>query len=93
MAVVVEDAMQKKITLSLDAKLVEQVQQLVKEGETKSQSQFFEEALRARLKQLEREAWERSLEAASKDPMYLADIEEVERDFRYADAEAARMIE
>ena len=85
--------MQKKVTLSLDAKLVQQVQHAVEGGQAKSQSQFFEEALRARLKQLEREAWERSLEAASKDPMYLADMEEVERDFMYADAEAARMIE
>ena len=84
---------QKKVTLSLDANLVEDVQQLVGEGEAKSQSAFVEEALRARLKQLEREAWERSLEAASKDPMYLADMEEVEQDFMYADAEAARMIE
>ena len=85
--------MQKKVTLSLDAKLVEQVQQIVREGEAKSQSEFFEEALRAKLKQSEREKWERSLEEASKDPLYLADIEEVERDFMYADAEAARMIE
>ena len=84
---------QKKVTLSLDASLIEQVQKVVREGEARSQSQFFEEALRARLKQLEREAWERSLEAASKDPMYLADLEEVERDFMYADAEATRMIE
>ena len=85
--------MQKKVTLSLDAQLVERVQEAVKEGQAKSQSRFFEEALRAKLKHLEREAWERSLEAASKDPMYLADIEEVERDFMYADAETARMIE
>lgn len=83
----------RKVTLSLDAFLLQQVQKVVQEGEAKSQTEFFEDALRARLKHLEREAWERSLEAASKDPMYLADMEEVERDFMYADAEAARMIE
>ncbi|MBI2171946.1 MAG: hypothetical protein HYU30_08025 [Chloroflexi bacterium] len=33
------------------------------------------------------------MEMASRDPLYLADIEEVERDFEYADAEAARMID
>ena len=85
--------MQTKVTLSLDANLLQQVKQLVQAGEAKSQSEFFEKALRAKLQQIEREVWERSLEAASKDPMYLADIEEVERDFTYADAEAARMIE
>lgn len=83
----------KKVTFSLDALLLEQVQRVVRKGTAKSQTEFFEDALRARLKQLEREDWERSLEAASKDPMYLADMEEVERDFLYADAEAARMIE
>ena len=83
----------RKVTFSLDASLVEQVQKLVQRGDAKSQTEFVEEALRAKLKQIEREEWERSLEEASKDPMYLADIEEVERDFMYADAEAARMIE
>lgn len=85
--------MQTKVTLSLDAKLLQEVRQLVRAGGAKSQSEFFEKALRAKLQQIEREEWERSLEAASKDPLYLADIEEVERDFRYADAEAARLIE
>lgn len=83
----------RKVTLSLDALLLEQVRKMVQRGTAKSQTEFFEEALRARLKQLARDAWERSLEAASKDPMYLSDMEEVERDFTYADAEAARMIE
>ncbi len=85
--------MQTKVTLSLSADLVQRVRERVQSGQARSQSQFVEEALEAKLRQLEREEWDRSLEAASKDPMYLADIEEVERDFRYADAEAARMIE
>ena len=45
------------------------------------------------LRQPTKEEWERSLEEASKAPLYLAAIEEVERDFEYADAEAARMID
>ncbi len=39
-----------------------------------------------------REERRRSLEEASRDPVFLAELEEVERDFQYADAEAARMI-
>ena len=39
------------------------------------------------------EEWCRDMEVASKDPLYLADQEEVMRDFEYADAEAARMID
>ena len=85
--------MQKKITLSLDAKLVEQMQRVVREGQAKSQSQFFEEALRAKLRQIEWEKWCKEMEEASKDPLFLADQEEIDREFAYADAESARMIE
>ncbi|MSQ26019.1 MAG: ribbon-helix-helix protein, CopG family [Dehalococcoidia bacterium] len=82
----------KKITLSLDAALVRDIQQLVGEGEAKSQSAFFETALREKVKQAKREKRRKSLLAASKDPLFLADVEEVMRDFVYADAETARMI-
>ena len=43
-------------------------------------------------KRMTKEEWRHSLEEASRDPLYLADIEEVEQDFAYADAEAARML-
>ena len=33
------------------------------------------------------------MEEASKDPLFLTDVEEIEREFAYADAEAARMID
>lgn len=85
--------MQKKVTLSLDATLIQQVQHLVKAGEAKSQSEFFEEALRAKLRQIEWEKWCKEMEEASKDPLFLADQEEIDREFAYADAESARMIE
>ena len=85
--------MQKKITLSLDNKLVEEVQRLVKEGRAKSQSEFFGEALEARIQQLEREEWRRAMIDASKDPMFLSDVEQVTKDFEHADAESARMIQ
>ena len=85
--------MQKKVTLSLDAELIQQVRQLVKGGQAKSQSEFFEEALKAKLKEIKREERRQALLEASMDPLFLADIEEIEREFTYADAEAARMIE
>jgi len=44
-------------------------------------------------KRLTQEEWLKEMEEASKDPLFLADIEKVERDFAYADAEAARMID
>lgn len=83
--------MQKKVTLSLDADLVRQVQRLVRSGEARSQSAFFEAALRQKVEHAKREKRRRALLAASKDPLFLADIAEIERDFSYADAEASRM--
>ena len=83
----------KKVTLSLDASLVQEVQRLVREGAAKSQSAFFEAALRERVTQAKRDKRRRALRAASKDPKFLADIEEVVRDFAHADAEAARMVQ
>ena len=44
-------------------------------------------------KRLTREERFRQIEEASKDPLFLADIEEVERDFAYADAEACMVID
>ena len=82
----------KKVTLSLNASLVQDVRRLVREGAAKSQSAFFEAALRERVKEAKHDKRRRALRAASKDPQFLADIEEVERDFAHADAEAARTI-
>ncbi len=85
--------MQTKMTISLDSKLVQQVRELVRAGEAKSQSEFLEQALRTKIRQIEWEKWCQEMEEASKDPLFLADIEEIEREFAYADAESARMIE
>ena len=85
--------MQKKVTLSLDTKLVEEVQRLVREGRAKSQSEFFGEALEARLKEIKRQRRRKLLLEASQDPVFLAEIEQLEHEFASADVEAARMIE
>lgn len=82
-----------KVTLSLDSALMDEVRRLVKEGEAKSQSAFFEEALRLKVRHMKREKRRQGWIEASKDPLFLADVEEVERDFAHADAETARMIE
>ncbi len=83
----------RKVTLSLDASLVERVQQAVKEGEAKSQTEFFEVAALAKLREIRREKRRQLLLEASRDPVYLAEIDQLEKEFAHADAEAARMIE
>lgn len=52
-----------------------------------------ERALEEAAENTKKDARRRELLAASKDPLFLADIEEIERDFAYADVEAARMIQ
>ena len=85
--------MQKKVTLSLDTKLVEEVQRLVREGRAKSQSEFVGQALQARLKEIKKQRRRQRLLEASQDPVFLAEIEQLEHEFASADAEAARMIQ
>ena len=49
--------------------------------------------MEARIQQLEREEWRRAMIDASKDPMFLSDVEQVTKDFEHADAESAGMIQ
>jgi Arc/MetJ-type ribon-helix-helix transcriptional regulator len=83
---------QKKITLSLNRQVVEEMQRLVREGRAPSQSAFVELALRGKILREKRSRRRRALLTASKDPLYLADLAEVERAFTGADAEASRFI-
>ena len=39
------------------------------------------------------EGWRLAMEDAGKDPLFLADVDEVMEDFKHADAEAWRMID
>jgi hypothetical protein len=48
---------------------------------------------RATLKRERDEALRREFEGAMQDPLFIQDNEEVMRDFQYADAETARMID
>ena len=77
-----------KVTYSLPADVVSAVRSVVREGAAPSYSAFVEGALRAAV----RVARERLLAAEFADPLFLADIDEVERDFAAADAETARLL-
>ena len=39
------------------------------------------------------EEWRLAMQAAGKDPLFLADVDEVMEDFKHADAESWRMID
>lgn len=82
-----------RVTLYLDSDGVEEVRRFIKDGQARSQSAFIEEALRFRIEQIRRERWRQDMVDAGKDPLLLADVDEIEREFAPADAEAARMIQ
>jgi len=42
-------------------------------------------ALKSEIEKLKKEKIKKELEAVSKDPLFLADIEEIEDDFKYTD--------
>jgi len=57
----------------------------VKAGQYNSMTSFVESALKSEIEKLKKEKIKKELEAASKDPLFLADIEEIEDDFKYTD--------
>ena len=76
-----------KVTYSLPRELTERIRSLVADGVAPSYSAFVERALEDAV-QRERERWlAEQLAEAAHDPLFLADVDEVERDFAAADAE------
>ena len=82
----------KKVTFSLDEELLIQIKELVAEGIAGSQKAFVEEALRDRIAKVRRDMLRQAFAEASRDPLFLKDIAEIEEAFRRADAETAAMI-
>ena len=68
--------MAKKATYQLSEKVIEEVRSAVSSGAAASMSEFVEQALRERLKELQRDAIRRNIQSAATDPLYLADVRE-----------------
>jgi Arc/MetJ-type ribon-helix-helix transcriptional regulator len=82
----------KAATFSLPPALLAKVDEAVANGAAPNKTAFVESALRHHLAQIRRLRRRALLEEAKRDPLFLRDIEEVERDFALADAETAREI-
>jgi Arc/MetJ-type ribon-helix-helix transcriptional regulator len=76
-----------KATFILDEEIMEKGRALVKEKRFKSMNSFVEKAIRDELAALGKEEIRKALLEASKDPLFLADIKEVEKDFAHSDFE------
>lgn len=79
-----------KVTYSLPEDLVAGVRSAVSEGAAPSYSAFVERALAEALARERERRLEGELAEAARDPLFLADLAEVARDFEHADAEAER---
>jgi hypothetical protein len=83
----------KKATFSLSTTVLDALDEAMAAGAAPSKNALVERALVRELKELRRQ-WRRARwEEASRDPLFLKDIDEIEQAFRTADAETARMIE
>lgn len=82
----------RKATFSLSAVILNELNQAVAHGAARSKNAFVERALERELAEVKRATETALLEEASRDPLFLKDLEEIEIAFRSADAETARAI-
>ena len=82
----------KKATFNLPTDVLAAIDEIMNSGLVRSKNALVEQALVKELKELKRQERKISWQEAVKDPLFMKDIEEVEADFRYADAETAREI-
>jgi Arc/MetJ-type ribon-helix-helix transcriptional regulator len=81
--------MGKKATFVLDEQIMLKAKEVVNKGFFKSMNAFVETAIRDELERIEKENIKAAIIEASKDPLFLSDLEEIEKDFEYVDFEEA----
>lgn len=80
----------KKATFNLHTDVLAALDKIMAQGIAPSKNALVEQALVKELNELKRQARKALWQEAAKDPLFIKDIEEIEADFRYADAEAIR---
>lgn len=77
--------MGKKATFVLNEELMAEAREIIEKGFFKSMNAFVESAMRDEIEKIKKEQIRKALVEASSDPLFLSDIEEIERDFEFAD--------
>ena len=77
----------KKATFNLQVDTLENLEKAVNGGMYSSKNALVEQALRKELKELHRQARQKSWQEAARDPDLIKDIADSEVDFEYADFE------
>ena len=81
--------MKRKTTLLLDEAIIGQAKEIIEDGTFKSMNAFVETAIKDELEGIKKERIRLAIKDAAKDPLFLADIREAEKDFEHVDFEEA----
>lgn len=76
-----------KATFVLDDMVLQEARECVKENRFKSLSSFVERAIRDELLHLKQERIRAELKKSASDPLFMADMMEIQKDFAHADFE------
>jgi len=79
--------MKRKVTYQIDDQLLQAVRTAVEGGRAKTMSEFVQDALRERLKQLRRDEIRRRIESAASDSLFVEDVRETTRAYGVVDNE------
>jgi hypothetical protein len=79
----------KKATFNLHIDVLDALDEIMAQGIVPSKNALVEQALIKEVKNLRRQERKALWQEAVKDPLFLRDIEKVEEDFQYSDAETA----
>ena len=79
--------MGKKATFVIDEAVLREAEAIVATKRFKSLNSFIEKAIKDEIKKIEREEIKKAILEASKDPIFLSDLRDVEYDFEFADFE------
>lgn len=82
----------KKATFNLHPEVLDALDEAMSHGAASSKNALVEQALIKELKELRKRERQAQWNKAMKDPLLLKDIEDVEDNFKYADAETSRRV-
>ena len=79
--------MGEKATFLLDAQMMKLAKEYVEKGHFRSMNTFVKTAIKDELDAIRKDQIRKEIVQAGRDPMFLADIEEIEKDFQHVDFE------
>jgi hypothetical protein len=78
-----------KATFAIDDEVLQDAREYVKKNHLKSLSAFVERSIREELSRMRQEKIRSALLAAGNDPLFMADVMEVQQAFEHSDLEEA----